>query len=48
MHAVITVILFDEQHEAMHQEIVHSTAYVINGIRSLNIYALAWVEYNLK
>jgi hypothetical protein len=38
----------DEQHEAMHQEIVQSTTYVFNGVRYLNVYAVAWVEYNLK
>ena len=37
----------DEQHEFMHREIVQKNAHIID-IRSLNIYALSWVQHNLK
>ena len=38
----------DEQHEVMHTEIVQKTADIIDRFRSLDIFALSWVEHNLK
>ena len=34
--------------EALHQQIVQNTAQIIDDIRSLDIYAIAWVERTLK
>jgi len=34
--------------EALHQQIVQNTAQIIDDIRSLDIYAIAWVEHNLE
>jgi pyruvate/2-oxoglutarate dehydrogenase complex dihydrolipoamide acyltransferase (E2) component len=34
--------------EALHQETVQKTAQIIDAIRSFDIYALSWVEHNLK
>jgi hypothetical protein len=34
--------------EILHQETVQKTAQIIDAIRSCDIYALSWVEHNLK
>jgi hypothetical protein len=40
----------DEQHEVMHTEIVQKTvtADIIDRFRSLDIFALSWIEHNLQ
>jgi hypothetical protein len=37
----------DEQHEVMHTEIVKKKADIIDRFRSLDIFALSWVEHNM-
>ena len=38
----------DMELEILHQETVQKTAQIIDAIRSFDIYALSWVEHNLK
>jgi hypothetical protein len=38
----------DMELEVLHQETVQKTAQIIDAIRSFDIYALSWVEHNLK
>ena len=38
----------DMEIEILHQETVQKTAQIIDAIRSFDIYALSWVEHNLK
>ena len=38
----------DMELEFLHQETVQKTAQIIDAIRSFDIYALSWVEHNLK
>ena len=38
----------DVELKILHQETVQKTAQIIDAIRSFDIYALSWVEHNLK
>jgi len=42
------VLRTDEELEVLHQEIVQTTAEIIDAICSLDIYALAWFAHNLE